>query len=185
MPLVGTSLFGFLVCLFLTPGPWQPGVTVSHPVLQHVGDVDTADVWHHPVDAPIVDFFRPPSGPYGPGNRGLEYGTVSGQSVVAVAAGVVVFSGQVGVNLFVVVAHSPQLRSTYAYLDQILVSAGDAVVQGQQLATANPGFHLTARFNGRYVDPLRYMNLRWLVRLVVAGEVGGRALSIEPRGGPQ
>ena len=26
-----------------------------------------------PVDAPVLDPFRAPAGPYGPGNRGIEY----------------------------------------------------------------------------------------------------------------
>ena len=37
-----------------------------------------------PVDAPVVDPFRPPAGPYGAGNRGLEYGTRPGTEVRAV-----------------------------------------------------------------------------------------------------
>ncbi|MDH3294418.1 MAG: M23 family metallopeptidase [Acidimicrobiia bacterium] len=122
--------------------------------------------WRHPVDAPIVDFFRPPSGPYGAGNRGLEYGTIPGQSVMAVAAGDVMFAGPVGGSLFVVIAHSPALRSTYAYLDRILVAVGDRVGQGETVAEAGAGFHLTARLRGRYVDPLPYFGVAWSVRLV-------------------
>ena len=40
-----------------------------------------------PVDAPIADPFRPPAGPYGAGNRGLEYATSPGDVVRASAAG--------------------------------------------------------------------------------------------------
>ena len=29
-----------------------------------------------PVDAPVTDPFRPPTSPYGPGNRGVEYASV-------------------------------------------------------------------------------------------------------------
>ncbi len=125
--------------------------------------------WQHPVDAPIVDHFRPPSGPYGPGNRGLEYATRAGQAVVAVAAGQVAFAGFVGGDRFVVIAHSPDLRSTYAYLDRIDVSVGDTVIGGQRIAAAAPGFHLTARVRGVYVDPLAYMGISWSVRLVSTG----------------
>lgn len=128
---------------------------------------DAAPVpWRHPVDAPIVDYFRAPAGPYSAGNRGLEYGTRSGQAVVAVADGVVTFAGSVGGQRFVVVAHTPVLRSTYAYLDRIDVSAGDAVRRGQRVATAARHFHLTARLRDVYVDPLRYLTSSWSVRLV-------------------
>ncbi len=122
--------------------------------------------WHPPVDAPIVDYFRPPSNPYGPGNRGLEYGTVRGQPVRAVDKGVVAFAGSVGRHRFVVVSHGLQLRSTYAYLGSIVVEVGDHVVWGQEIASAEPGFHLTARVNGQYVDPLPFFGLEVGVRLV-------------------
>src|SRR5213083_2919534 len=55
-----------------------------------------------PVDAPLVDLFRPPATPYGPGNRGIDYGTTPGQPVTAAADGEVVFAGRVGTGLHVV-----------------------------------------------------------------------------------
>lgn len=110
--------------------------------------------WHHPVDAPIVDGFRPPAGPYGPGNRGLEYGTSAGDPVSAAAAGVVSFAGPVGRSRFVVVQHPFGLRSTYAYLNAIRTTVGDTVAQGQPIAAADQGFHLTARRGDTYIDPL-------------------------------
>ena len=137
-------------------------------------------VWQHPVDAPIVDHFRPPGNRYGPGNRGLEYGTTVGQTIAAVAPGEVVFAGQVGDEKFVVVAHSPTLRSTYAYVLDIVVAVGDRVVGGQRLATAKPGFHLTARVRGLYVDPMLFLAQEWSVRLVALPESSprlGRLLS--------
>ena len=143
-------------------------VSSASPILaQSPSAADAAPApWRHPVDAPIVDYFRAPAGPYSAGNRGLEYDTRTGQAVVAVADGVVTFAGTVGVQRFVVVAHTPTLRSTYAYLDGIDVSAGDAVVGGQRVATAARRFHLTARVRDVYVDPLRYLTSSWAVRLV-------------------
>ena len=40
-----------------------------------------------PVDAPVVDGFRPPATPYGAGNRGIDYATVPGTPVRAAADG--------------------------------------------------------------------------------------------------
>ena len=135
------------------PEPGPPSVVADGP-------------WQPPVEAPIVDYFRPPAHRFGPGNRGLEYATGRGQPVGAVAAGTVVFAGQVGGRLFVVVAHGPDLRSTYAYLDRIVVTKGESVTRGQRLAAAAPGFHLTARHHGRYIDPLPLFGWRYRVRLV-------------------
>ena len=123
-------------------GPCGPGATpLSGP-------------WRHPVDAPVVDFFRPPSGPYGPGNRGLEYGTSRGDAVVAVAAGEVTFAGRVGRSRFVVLTHGAGLRSTAAFLLRIDVEVGHLVPAGAPIGTADEGFHLTARRGDAYVDPL-------------------------------
>ena len=41
-----------------------------------------------PVEAPVADPFRPPTTPYGPGNRGLEYATAPGTPVRAAADGI-------------------------------------------------------------------------------------------------
>src|SRR5690348_15131411 len=69
-----------------------------------------------PVDAPVVDPFRPPITPYGPGNRGLDYGTQPGDPVRASAEGEVIFAGQVGGTLHVTIRHADGLRTSYSFL---------------------------------------------------------------------
>lgn len=110
-------------------------------------------LWVAPVTAPVVDGYRPPSSPYGSGNRGLEYGTAVGDPVSVVDDGVVRFSGQVGRSRFVAVEHRAGLVSTYGFVEQNLVLAGEEVTRGQTIAVAGLGFHLTARVAGRYRDP--------------------------------
>jgi len=66
-----------------------------------------AVTYRPPVDAPVVDPFRPPPEDWNSGNRGLEYATVPGTPVTAAAAGQVVFAGQVGGSLHVVVLDVP------------------------------------------------------------------------------
>ncbi|MGH9182651.1 MAG: murein hydrolase activator EnvC family protein [Acidimicrobiales bacterium] len=106
-----------------------------------------------PVDAPVVDRFRPPATPFGSGNRGLEYDTEPGQAVRAAAPGRVTFAGQVGGSLHVVVLHGDGIRTSYSFLASITVRRGDGVGQGQEVGTAGPRFHLGARAGGRYLDP--------------------------------
>ena len=72
--------------------------------------------WLPPVDAPVVDPFRPPPCTWCAGNRGLEYGTPSGVAVRAVAAGEVTFSGTVAGERYVVVRHADGRRATYGGL---------------------------------------------------------------------
>ncbi|MGH9275254.1 MAG: murein hydrolase activator EnvC family protein, partial [Acidimicrobiales bacterium] len=88
-----------------------------------------------PVDAPVVDPFRPPSSPFGPGNRGLEYGTDAGAEVRAAADGVVTFAGLVAGTRHVTVLHPDGLRTSYSYLDRVDVVVGQHVEQGHVLGT--------------------------------------------------
>ena len=110
--------------------------------------------WEHPVDAGVSDPFRPPQSRFGAGNRGLEYATVGGEIVRAVDAGTVVFAGVVGRQRHVVVDHGDGLRSTYAFVASVDVVRGQAVRQGQRVASAGPAVHLTARLGSTYVDPM-------------------------------
>src|ERR687884_2023890 len=71
-------------------------------------------VYRPPVDGPVIDPFRPPATPYGPGNRGIDYRTVPGELVRAAADGDVVFAGQVGGSLPVVVLHPDGIRTSYS-----------------------------------------------------------------------
>lgn len=109
--------------------------------------------WLAPVQAPVVDPFRPPSDPYGPGNRGLEYGTVPGQPVSAVAAGQVAFAGPVGGAPVVSIDHGGGLRSTYTRLVGTTARRGQIVAAGDVVATADAAFHLGAVVDRRYIDP--------------------------------
>ena len=107
-----------------------------------------------PVAAPVADPFRPPSSPYGAGNRGLDYATAPGTEVTAAADGEVVFAGQVGGTLHVVVLHGDGIRTSYSFLSSIRVQRGDTVHQGQVVGTTGPTtFHFGARAGDAYIDP--------------------------------
>ena len=107
-----------------------------------------------PVDAPISDPFRPPAGPYGPGNRGLEYDTRPGTPVRASAAGAVVFAGPVGGALHVTLAHDDGVRTSYSFLASVEVVLGQQVDQGFRIATTGERLHFGARAGDAYFDPM-------------------------------
>jgi Peptidase family M23 len=117
--------------------------------------------WTKPVDGAVVDPFRAPPNPYGPGNRGIDYSAPAGTSVRAAAGGVVSFAGQVGGSLFVVVEHEGGLRTTYGFLSSIAVRANQQLARGQAVGAAggtHPGqppdsIHFGLRLGDRYVDP--------------------------------
>ncbi len=128
--------------------------------------------WLSPVPASVtvVDPFRPPSHRYGPGNRGLEYGVTGGEPVAAVAPGRVVFAGSVAGRAYVVVRHAGDgMRSTYGPLRAVEVSTGSEVAAARRLGEAEVGLHLTARLDGRYLDPQPLLDGRCGRPRLVAG----------------
>ena len=106
-----------------------------------------------PVDAPVVDPFRPADPDWTSGNRGLEYATTPGTPVRAAAAGEVVFAGPVGDSLHVVVLHDDGLRTSYSFLQLVAVKRGDKVAQGQTVGTTQDRFHFGVRAGDAYLDP--------------------------------
>lgn len=120
-----------------------------------------------PVAGPVVDPFRPPTTPYGPGNRGVDYATVPGAEVHASAPGQVVFAGRVGLQLHVVVLHADGLRSSYSFLASIAIRRGDRVAAGQVVGTSGTSLHFGFRAGDTYLDPLSLLGRArvrvWLV----------------------
>jgi hypothetical protein len=106
-----------------------------------------------PVDAPVVDTFRPPSVPWAAGNRGLEYDTAPDDLVWASADGTVTFAGQVGGELHVAIEHADGLRTGYSFLAGVAVTQGQVVRQGDTVGRAGDTFHFGARVGPAYVDP--------------------------------
>jgi murein DD-endopeptidase MepM/ murein hydrolase activator NlpD len=106
-----------------------------------------------PVAGDVVDGWRPPSTPYGPGNRGWEYDTTPGEAVSAAGDGIVTFAGQVGGWHAVTVAHVGGLATTYSYLDAVDVVNGQPVSLGVRVGSAGEVMHFGARLDGEYVDP--------------------------------
>ena len=114
-----------------------------------------APTYRPPVDAELTDTFRPPTTPYGRGNRGVDSATTDGQPVHAAADGEVVFAGRIGSASHVTVLHADGIRTSYSFLATTTVRRGDRLRQGDQVGTAGPGgLHVGARAGEAYVDPL-------------------------------
>jgi murein DD-endopeptidase MepM/ murein hydrolase activator NlpD len=129
-----------------------------------------------PLSGMVVDPFRAPSTPFGPGNRGLEYATSPGTDVRAIGAGTVTFAGAVGGSRHVTVAHADGLRSSYSYLAEVLVEEGHVVAVGEILGRTADRFHLGVRCGAIYVDPAELLATtpdRVRARLVPNGRFPG------------
>ena len=135
-------------------GPAVPPVpSASLPDLAGLSGLPAEPLFRPPVSAPVSDPFRLPEGPYGPGNRGIEYDSEPGEAVAAAAAGEVVFAGSVAGSLHVTVDHGGGLVSSYSYLERIAVPVGARVAQGDPIGAASERLHFGVRVDGAYVDP--------------------------------
>lgn len=150
------------------------------------GDAGRPDgpAYQPPVPGPVVDPFRPPPHPYGPGNRGLTYATTPGDAVRAAAPGEVLFAGAVAGTLHVTVRHADGLRTSYSFLAGVDVRAGQAVAGGARLGTAATRLHFGVRRpDGTYLDPAALIAGRMAgrPRLVPGLEEGQVALQADER----
>lgn len=114
---------------------------------------DSTVRYRPPVDGEITDPFRAPDGPYGAGNRGLEYATSPGSPARAIGAGTVAFSGPVAGRAVVSIVHPDGLRSSLTGLASTSVVVGDVVEVGDVVGTTNASLHLGVRRDDDYIDP--------------------------------
>lgn len=120
--------------------------------------------WGWPAAGELVGRF----GDDGLAGRGIELTGEVGAPVKATAAGEVVYSGE-GLQAYgqlVIIRHGEGYLSAYAHNDRLLVSEGQRVAAGQQIAEmgkTNGGrvlLHFEIRRKGTPVNPLDYLPAR-------------------------
>lgn len=98
-------------------------------------------------------------------HTGLDIGAGSGTPILAVADGTVTYASPMGTygNL-VIITHGNGIQTYYAHCSKILVSVGQQVSSGQNIAlvgstgnSTGPHLHLEVRINGTPVNPQRYL----------------------------
>ena len=115
-----------------------------------------------PVQGPVLRPFEAPSGPFGPGHRGVDIGAAFGTPVKASRDGVVAFAGWIAGSLFVSIDHADGVRTTYSWLSQAAVKKGEPVKRGQVIGRTGhghpelsaPHLHFGARVGDAYIDPM-------------------------------
>lgn len=120
--------------------------------------------WSWPARGAILGGF----GSNGITGKGLDIAGKRGDSVLAAAAGTVVYagSGLVGYGKLLIVRHDDNYISAYAHNDQFLVKEGDRVKLGQAIAemgasgTDREKLHFEIRERGKPVDPMRFLPAR-------------------------
>lgn len=120
--------------------------------------------WMWPTDGRVISRFQAND----PARKGIDIGGRTGQAVVASANGQVVYSGNglLGYGELVIIKHSDRMLSAYAHNSKRLVSEGQQVTAGSQIAEMGtndrnqPELHFEIRVNGSPQDPLKYLPQR-------------------------
>ena len=137
--------------------PTQPQVQPVRPTAPALG----APAWRWPTQGQII-------GRYVSGDQtqqGINIAGSAGQSVLAAADGVVVYSGAglVGYGELIIIKHSDEWLSAYAHNRRRLVTEGSRVKSGEVIAEMGKTgairdmLHFEIRRNGKPVDPLAFL----------------------------
>jgi len=141
--------------------------SVTAPRTQTAKKTDTLSVpirWQWPVQGSLVHTFSNTD----IARKGIDIGGKPGQSVSAAAAGRVVYAGSGLLNYgkLIILKHDDNYLSAYAYNQVLRVKEGDEVSAGQHIADmghttkGNTMLHFEIRYDGRPIDPLKYLPAR-------------------------
>ncbi|MCT8762237.1 murein hydrolase activator NlpD [Glaesserella parasuis] len=117
--------------------------------------------WQWPTQGRVISGFSASEG----GNKGLDIAGTKGQPVKAAAAGRVVYAGNAlqGYGNLIIIKHNDDFLSAYAHNDSIKVEEQDNVKAGETIATLGSTgtnsnkLHFEIRYQGKSVDPARYL----------------------------
>ena len=98
-------------------------------------------------------------------HNGIDYAGKRGAEIIAVASGVVMWSGnRSGYGLMVEINHGNGFVTRYAHNEKNAVQVGDVVTKGQTIATmgssgrsTGPHVHFEVLKNGKSKDPVKYI----------------------------
>jgi lipoprotein NlpD len=141
-----------------------PASTSAASATPPSGPVASSLAWRWPAEGAVADTFAAGD----PTRQGIDIAGKAGVPVRAAADGVVVYSGSglVGYGELVIVKHNDQWLSAYGHNRARLVNEGALVKAGQQIAemgrsgASRDMLHFEIRYNGKPVDPLRYLPAR-------------------------
>ncbi len=99
------------------------------------------------------------------GGKGIDIAGTSGQTIIAAAAGKIIYSGSDlrGYGKLVIIKHNASYLSVYAHNSKIAVKEGQLVSRGQKIAemgntdSNTVKLHFEIRRQGKSVDPSKYL----------------------------
>ena len=99
-------------------------------------------------------------------HKGIDFASKMGGEVIAVAKGVVTYAGKrYGYGQVIDIAHGNGYTTRYAHNSKLLVSVGDTVEKGFQIAeigssgrSTGPHVHFEVLKNGRQINPMKFIH---------------------------
>ena len=158
----------------------EPVLVASAPAVEVSSSKRGRRKFIKPIDGTVLSGFGSQSG--GLRNDGINIAASKGESVRAAQDGTVAYAGNElpGFGNLVLVKHADGWVTAYGHNDEIVVSKGQAVKQGQVIAKAGstgnvsrPQVHFELRNGARAVDPSPYLS---------EGETQNAAAGLPPRG---
>lgn len=148
--------------------PLPPSTTTSAPTTPESAPAAKPDAsltpapsmqWLWPTAGKVIDGFDAPR------NKGIDIGGSEGEPVKAAADGEVVHVGSAlrGYGNLVIIRHPGDFVTAYGHNRKILVSQGQQVKRGQQIAelgrtdSDRPKLHFEIRHQGKPLDPVKYL----------------------------
>jgi lipoprotein NlpD len=129
--------------------------------------------WIWPAGGEVMSGFEKTSGVDGPlSSQGLNIAGNPGEPVYAASDGKVVYSGQGlrGYGKLIILRHNDRFLSAYGHNKTLMVSEGDTVKAGDQIAEIgstgieSSRLHFQIRKDGKPVDPLEYLPKRQILQ---------------------
>jgi len=99
-------------------------------------------------------------------HKGIDFASKMGGDVIAVAKGVITYAGKrYGYGQVIDIAHGNGYTTRYAHNSKLLVSVGDTVEKGFQIAeigssgrSTGPHVHFEVLKNGRQINPMKFIH---------------------------
>jgi lipoprotein NlpD len=145
----------------------SPATHVPHSPHAAVVEKNTGVItWHWPAEGAVIGRFDAND----PLKKGINISGELGQPVRAAASGKVVYSGSglIGYGKLIILKHNETLLSAYAHNKDLLVSEGEFVEVGKQIAGMGSSganvvmLHFEIRRDGVPVDPVEFLPGRQL-----------------------
>lgn len=142
----------------------SPSVSTSTASVKHLSPVPSSQTtikWQWPVKGQLTSTFSNSD----LSRKGIDISGKPGQPIRAAAPGSVVYAGSGLLNYgkLIILKHDDNYLSAYAYNRTLLVSEGEMVAAGQQIAdmgikaNGDAVLHFEIRFDGRPINPLKFL----------------------------